>query len=46
MNDQIKAEAGKAYSAWNKAGAWVAAHPKTAIAVAVAVVVAVIALAV
>lgn len=44
--DTAKADAVKAYGLWNKVGAWVASHPKTAVAVAVAVVVAVVVVAI
>jgi negative regulator of sigma E activity len=40
--DSLRESADKAYGFWNTAGAWVGAHPKTAIAAAVIVVAVVI----
>jgi hypothetical protein len=38
--NSLRDGADKAYDFWNTAGAWVAAHPKTAIAAALAAMVA------
>jgi uncharacterized membrane protein YdfJ with MMPL/SSD domain len=36
--DSLRESADKAYGFWNTAGAWVAAHPKTALIAALAVI--------
>jgi len=37
-SDSLRESAEKAYGFWNTAGAWVAAHPKTAIVAALVLV--------